>query len=466
MNTMTQPIVLPCGSRPTWSSARVWQPDRFTFTTAQVQERRRPVGYLVAGLGCRPSRSERRSGSSRDVARSSCRARSRARRERGRRARRDSDRRRPSPDGEDGRRRAPQSVGRSRAGCPGNVHDHARYLDREHQPPLDRPNVSDPGRWSHRVGDHRLSHGRRRHALDVRAPLGCHRSQAGLGSGPRDLHARLGPLRRGRDPPDAHRCPRLPGARRRADPGPQLRDHHRSLLPGRSGTSARPQLGGDRDRHEPRAHARRADHGTSHLALDLLRERPLGRAGPARRPASAATRLRHPLAGAPRWTRRGPARRGTRHPHAQPVPRPGMGLGLRPAAGMRRRRRRRPRRRRCRRAPDPSSDRRLRPVPEPGAHVVARQHDAGDAGAVRHHVHPAVLLRATPRLLCRGIGIPAHASAPHDHGDRAPERLAGRSLRFALARVERAGARLPGSRLAVPTGYRQHRRRRSSGASC
>ena len=55
-------------------------------------------------------------------------------------------------------------------------------------------------------------------------------------------------------------------------------------------------------------------------------------------------------------------------------------------------------------------------------------------------------------------GSPAHASPPHDHGDRAPERLAGRSLRFALARVERAGARLPGSRLAVPTRYRQHRR--------
>jgi hypothetical protein len=135
------------------------------------------------------------------------------------------------------------------------------------------------------------------------------------------------------------------------------------------------------------------------------------------------------------------------------------GWALRPASGMCRRRRRRARRRRSRRAPDTSSDRRLRLVPQPCADVVARQHDAGDAGAVRHHVHPAVLLRATPRLLRRGVGIPAHAAPPHDHGDRAPERIAGRSLRFALARVERAGARLPGSLLAVPTGYRQHRRR-------
>ena len=290
-----------------------------------------------------------------------------------------------------GTRRDEEPVGRSGARRARNIHDDPRCIDRQHQPALDRPDISHADRQCRRMGDHRLLDRHRGHTLDVRPPLGSPWPQARVGSRPRDLHARVDFLRCRWLPPAAHRRPRLSGPRRRAHLRPELRDDHRRLLRRRSRTGPRAQRGGLRDRHERGTDARRADHRAPHLAVDLLSQCSPRRSGPGGGPPCAAL-FRHPHAGAPRCARRSMPRYGTRAADRDFVVRPGVGLDVAAAAGVPGRGARRASGSRCHRGARALSDLRSRAVARPRPRVGPWQPDARHAGAVRRQFHAAVLL--------------------------------------------------------------------------
>src|SRR5439155_12329977 len=110
----------------------------------------------------------------------------------------------------------------------------------------------------------------------------------------------------------------------------------------------------------------------------------------------------------------------------------GMGLGVRAPVDLPGHRHRGARRGRPRRAARAPPDRRSRAAPPARARVLARQHDAGDAGPVRRQFRAALLLRGAPRVFGRESRISADALAADHCRRRAVQRRARRSLRLTL----------------------------------